>query len=291
MGEKIIKETEIKDIILKYLGQEALERIVFIIRGEGKPFSYIDNLFHNILAGQAGIDRMDYLLRDSYFLGVMYGRFDIERILETIEYNDERYNLYWEEGGLHALEQFILARYFMFTEVYFHKTRRILDFHLSGLIKEYLKKKKKYQCFPSNVDEYLKLNDNAILNWMLSSKNYKKIFLERKFFRKVEAESSDHPDEAEILLWAWLEDELNRNFDASDFYVDKAENVSYKFEKPEEIYVSNERGVIMPLSKVSKLVEALKPIRKIRVYASDRVREKMNIFIKEFLKEKGGKKI
>ena len=137
MGEKIIKETELKDIITDNLDEKSVDRIVFIITGSGKPTSILDNVLSQLLTGQIGIDRMDYLQRDSYHLGVMYGKFDLARILETIRYSEDK-DIYWEEGGFHSLEQFILARYFMFTEVYFHKTRRILDFHLSKSIKEYL---------------------------------------------------------------------------------------------------------------------------------------------------------
>ncbi len=206
MSAEIIKRTEIGEIISEKLGDRGVDRVTFVITGEGIPHSELDNLFHELLAGQAGIDRMDYLLRDSHFLGVMYGRYDIERLLETLRFEREsEHPLFWEEGGIHALEQFFLARYFMFTEVYFHKTRRILDYHLAMLIKDYLKDRygtgeDEEVVLPSDVEEYLKLNDFDVMSWMLRTDNeHKDVFLKRKFFR-LTIESSDHPNEDELVL-------------------------------------------------------------------------------------------
>jgi len=287
IGEKIIKETEIGKIIKDGFGEEGVDRIIFIITGKGKLFSSLDNLFNILLTGQAGIDRMDYLLRDSYFLGVMYGRFDLERILETIRY-DEKNNLYWEEGGKHALEQFLLARYFMFTEVYFHKTRRVLDYHLSMLIKRFLSSEKGTEFLPLNVEEYIKMNDIVIMSWMLKSDSFcKSVFLKREFFKKIDIESKDHPDEAEIVRWEWLESEMSRQFNGSDYYFDKADKAPYKFERPEDVKIAIGNKLI-PLSEASKLVATLKPIRKRRIYASQNKKEEITHFVKNFFKNQGG---
>jgi len=141
MGEAIIRESELQKILSKVFGSEGIERIVFIICGaRGKPLSETDIFLSDLLTGQAGIDRMDYLIRDSHYTGVTYGKCDLPRLLETIRYDTEN-NLYWEEGGIHTLEQFIFARYFMFKDEYFHKTRKILDYHLGTIIKNYLKEK------------------------------------------------------------------------------------------------------------------------------------------------------
>lgn len=285
IGEKIINDTELGEIISKGIGNDVIERVVFIITGTGKPYSSLDNLFHNLLAGQAGIDRMDYLLRDSHFLGVMYGKFDLERILETLRFDEER-DLYWGEGGIHALEQFLLARYFMFTEVYYHKTRRILDYHLAKLVKAYLNSKLGLEHIPTEVEEYLTLNDYEIISWMLNTENkYKDIFLNRRFFKKIEIESSDHPTPKEIVLWRWLEKELKENFDENNFFLDKADNVPYKFEKADIMVMVNDR--LKPLHEVSKLIESLRPIRKMRVYASSDKKDEITDFVKKFLESEG----
>jgi len=284
MGEAIIRNSKIGKILSKALGSESIERIVFIMKGaEGKLISKVDTLFSDLLAGQAGIDRMDYLLRDSHYSGVTYGKCDLPRLLETIRYNEEN-DLYWEEGGIHALEQYIFARYFMFKDVYFHKTRRILDYHLSNIMKAFLVENGGEEFLPVDVSKYLQLNDDAIKLYILKNKDASKIFINRGFYRLIGRESSDHPDEAELLLWDWLETELSRKF-GSDIYFDKAEKAPYKFEKVDRISVQL-GGKIIPLQEASKLVDRLMPIRQRRVYAPVGKRSDVFKFVKSFLDER-----
>ena len=92
--------------------------------------------WREIISGQMDADRMDYLLRDSLHVGVDYGRYDWRRLLNTVEAmivpegepstNGQGLRLGINEGGVHAAEALILARYFMFTQVYFHKTARCI---------------------------------------------------------------------------------------------------------------------------------------------------------------------
>jgi uncharacterized protein len=102
---------------------------------EGKPEAGNAMFWRDLIDGQMDADRMDYLLRDSLHAGVDYGRYDWRRIIHTVmaapgrgESGGPRIGV--SEGGGHAAEGLILARYFMFTQVYFHKTRVILDHHL-----------------------------------------------------------------------------------------------------------------------------------------------------------------
>lgn len=84
----------------------------------------------------------DYLLRDSYHIGVKYGKYDLNRILVTLTLSfDDNHEpvIAVEEGGWHAAEGLVIARYMMFTQVYFQHTRRAYDHHLSELIRCFLK--------------------------------------------------------------------------------------------------------------------------------------------------------
>ena len=96
-------------------------------------------LWRNLLSSQLDADRADYLLRDSHHIGVAYGRYDLDRLVSTltvaIDPETDAPVLAVEEGGWHASEGFILARYMMFTQVYFHKTRRAYDLHFSEAMK------------------------------------------------------------------------------------------------------------------------------------------------------------
>jgi HD superfamily phosphohydrolase len=74
-------------------------------------------------------DRMDYLLRDAYFTGVVNGRYDIEQLIASLRAFeiDGRFELGVDGRGVIALESFVLARYWMFATIYFHHTTRAFE--------------------------------------------------------------------------------------------------------------------------------------------------------------------
>jgi HD superfamily phosphohydrolase len=80
----------------------------------------------NLLSSQLDVDRLDYLRRDSLFTGVDFGRFDWYRLLHTLALHDrggER-ELVWAEKAKYAVEEYIFARFYMYQNVYLHKTTR-----------------------------------------------------------------------------------------------------------------------------------------------------------------------
>ena len=77
---------------------------------------------NQLVSGQLDADRMDYLLRDAYFTGTSYGNFDLERILRTIRMVDGR--IVVKESGIHSVEDYIMARYHMYWQVYLHPVAR-----------------------------------------------------------------------------------------------------------------------------------------------------------------------
>ena len=111
-------------------------------------FSTWESILSEIIVGDAfGADRMDYLLRDSHHAGVAYGRFDHYRLVDTLrilppaaarEADDSEPALGLESGGIQSAEALMLARYFMYSQVYFHAVRRIYDIHLMDFLKEWL---------------------------------------------------------------------------------------------------------------------------------------------------------
>lgn len=125
----------------------------------------------SFMDGELDCDKMDYLLRDSHYCGVTYGKYDLNRFVSTLTvYKDTRDNtlqIAIERGGIQALEEFILARYFMFIQVYFHKTRRFLDKTLIDSLRELLPNGK----YPTDINEYLSWDDNKVLSLISSSKS------------------------------------------------------------------------------------------------------------------------
>ena len=91
-----------------------------------------------LVSGELDADRCDYLLRDSYFAGVTYGSYDLQRLMasETVLAGPEGPELGLDVHGVHALEGLLLARYHMFHQIYFHKTPPAFEYYLERAIAE-----------------------------------------------------------------------------------------------------------------------------------------------------------
>ncbi|GMU57092.1 MAG: hypothetical protein AMXMBFR33_62380 [Candidatus Xenobia bacterium] len=93
--------------------------------------------FHELLASQLDVDRMDYLLRDSLYTGVRYGLFDLDRILASlVPLEDEPGGLLaaLDPKGVDAVEEFLFSRYFMQWQVYRHRTVRSAEALLRAVL-------------------------------------------------------------------------------------------------------------------------------------------------------------
>jgi HD superfamily phosphohydrolase len=128
-------------------------------------FSTWETLLAEIIVGDAfGVDRMDYLLRDSHHIGVAYGKFDHYRLIDTLRIlpvlpeDREEPTLGVEEGGIYSAEALMLARYFMYSQVYFHPIRRIYDIHLKDFLAAWLPGGK----FPTDIETHLRRTDNEV---------------------------------------------------------------------------------------------------------------------------------
>ena len=88
-------------------------------------------LLSQMINAQLDADRMDYLLRDAYFTGTTYGEFDLERILRTLRVKDN--TIMVKESGIHSIEDYIMARYHMYWQVYYHPVARSFESVLSAL--------------------------------------------------------------------------------------------------------------------------------------------------------------
>ncbi|WP_292490802.1 MULTISPECIES: HD domain-containing protein [unclassified Methanoculleus] len=169
MTLRLIESDEMEKIWVKLKIQS--EDVAKLALGRNHPkkktFSNTEAILSEIITGDAfGADRMDYLLRDSHHTGVAYGRFDHYRLIETLRILPKTYEggskepaLGVESGGLQSAEALLLARYFMFSQLYFHPVRRIYDIHL----KEYLQAWLLGGRFPGDVTGLLNLTDNEVM--------------------------------------------------------------------------------------------------------------------------------
>lgn len=132
-------------------------------------FTDWESILADIITNDAfGVDRIDYLLRDSHHAGVPYGHVDHFRLIDTMrilpslpaEKGDigRPLALGIEEGGIHCAAALILARYFMYSQLYLHPIRRIYDIHLKDFLREWLPGGK----FPTRINDFLKITDNEV---------------------------------------------------------------------------------------------------------------------------------
>ena len=93
--------------------------------------TFEDPVYHELLASQLDVDRMDYLQRDSLYTGVKYGLFDIDRIIYTVIPMRERPGgplvAAVDPKGTEAVEEYLFSRYFMHWQVYLHRTVRAAE--------------------------------------------------------------------------------------------------------------------------------------------------------------------
>jgi uncharacterized protein len=110
--------------IVRIQGRDACETVVRLLaKGHGRP------ALRSIVSGPLDADKQDYLLRDSRFCGVEYGSFDIYQLHRSLVLagpKDEE-EMMVDEDGVHAVEQYVLAKYYLPKNVYRHKVRLIWD--------------------------------------------------------------------------------------------------------------------------------------------------------------------
>lgn len=86
--------------------------------------NYSPEFVSQMVSSQLDCDRMDYLLRDSLMTGAKYGVYDLEWVLHALRIDTAGDRIYVDAKGLYAVEEYLKARYYMFRQVYFHRTLR-----------------------------------------------------------------------------------------------------------------------------------------------------------------------
>lgn len=158
---------ESSDIVKLALGKKEAKKL---------DFTNWEAILSEIITGDAfGVDRMDYLLRDSHHAGVAYGKFDHHRLIDTLRIlpspqEDDGSGpgepmLGIQGGGLHSAEALMVARYFMYAQVYFHPIRRIYDIHLMDFLRSWLPKGQ----FDTRIQSHLRMTDAKITDALLTA--------------------------------------------------------------------------------------------------------------------------
>lgn len=142
-------------------------------------------ILSQLISSELDVDRLDYLVRDSYFSGARYGEIDVNWILSNLEWHvDARgdVSLALDRRAIYAFDDFMIARYHMFVMVYFH--------HKSVVYEEMLKRHfTSPACdyrFPSETDDYLSMDDVHLTAWLRASPDdWARRVVERRPYRRA----------------------------------------------------------------------------------------------------------
>ncbi|MDR2867513.1 MAG: HD domain-containing protein [Acholeplasmatales bacterium] len=168
IGARIIKEDQEIQKILSQVDEKFSTDCSNIILHKS-PYKIIESL----ISSQIDIDRLDYLGRDAYFTGAPYGYVDFERIIRIMRIVDGR--VVFKESGIHAIENYLISRYHMYWQVYYHKTARGYEIILEKIYNRiYDLLKERYHFInnvqliaaitknPHSIHDYLQIDDNYI---------------------------------------------------------------------------------------------------------------------------------
>lgn len=126
-------------------------------------------LLHQLVSSEMDCDRMDYLLRDSYFCGVSYGKFDLDWIIDNLKICPENSQAYLgiSERAISTFDDFLLSRFHMFMMVYFHYRAVCLE----QMLQRYFDSSFNEYSIPGDIEAYLEHDDAYLYRILKRSQN------------------------------------------------------------------------------------------------------------------------
>jgi HD superfamily phosphohydrolase len=237
------EETEVGQELRAY-SADLPASIARIIEGRFQPAALAQ-----LVSSQLDVDRMDYLLRDSLMTGAKYGIYDLEWVINALAIDEEADRIYVEARGLYAVEEYLQARYYMFRQVYFHRTLRSAEAVLRSVLRRALKLLEAGQevwCAPGasferflrreplTLSEHLSMDDSDVIfhvkQWQSSSdpilSELSQRFVRRRLFKAIDV---DMPAEERAgFLRAAREVTARSGFDPEYYFIeDHAGDVPY----------------------------------------------------------------
>lgn len=240
---------------------------------------YPKRFLHQLVSSQLDMDRLDYLARDSFFSGVVEGQVGSERIIKMLDVVDDE--LVVEEKGIYSIEKFIVARRFMYWQVYLHKTVLSAEFMLVNALKraKFLAEagetifcspalyyflynsigKNEFEENRTAMDFFTQLDDfdimGAIKAWQFNEDRVlaelSKAIVNRNLF-KIEMSREPFSDEYIALHKKRIAAEMNITEEEADYFViaDRVYNRAYNV-KTDVIKVKMKDGSILDAAKAS----------------------------------------
>lgn len=241
--------------------------------------TYENKLIVSLISSQIDADRMDYLLRDAYYTGVNYGNFDIERILRVMRPHEDYAVI--KHSGMHAVEDYIMSRYQMYWQVYFHPVTRSAEVILRKIFQRakhlfqsgYTFNQDPLLLLPLlkdqvDLQDYLRLDEAVVLyyfqSWLTEEDSILvdlcDRFINRRLYKYVEFNPS-----TQMKIWIELVQLFKQVGIDPDYYLelDSSSDLPYDFYRPGEegerlpIHLLMPGGELRELSRESEVVEAI----------------------------------
>jgi uncharacterized protein len=276
------KESEVGELLRSH-SPELPRKVASIIEGKFQP-----SALAQLVSSQLDVDRMDYLLRDSLMTGAKYGIYDLEWIVNALAIDEAADRIYVEARGIYAVEEYLQARYYMFRQVYFHRTLRSAEAVLRSIIRRALQLladgkevwhatgtafEKILRREALTITEHLQVDDSDFVfhvkQWQHSDdeilRDLSRRFITRRLFKAIDLDMAQ-AQRAEFLSTA-REAVRRAGFDPDYYFIeDRASDVPYynyyaaeKTEPKTHIYVESgyARPRIREISEVSNVVRGL----------------------------------
>ncbi len=284
------ESTEVNQILQRF--DKALpEKLAALYQHQYKP-AFVSQL----VSSQLDCDRMDYLLRDSLMTGAKYGIYDLEWVLHALKIDEASDRVYVEAKGLYAVEEYLQARYYMFRQVYFHRTLRSAEAVLVSTLKranELLERnalgfrvrdsifEKLLRGEVVSTCEYLQLDDTDVTFHLKQWANdadpiladLSRRFINRKLFKAVDLELTGLA--AEMFWTKAREIVAQAGFDPEYYLItDRAADIPYygfyspEGVAPEKLIYIETGGAQSAIKEISQVSEV---VRGMRSYKIDRV--------------------
>lgn len=281
----IVEKSELSEILEKagYDAKTVAKLAIGSLRLKGKMF------MDQIIQSAVDVDKLDFIVRDSYHTGAEYGNVDVFRIIHMLDVLND--NIAVDSGALSALESFILARIESFKSIYFHRVSRAAQIMLATAME-----KARDELGLINFktpEEYLALNDYTVWTMLKLCKKSSKIMksLERRQLLKCAYDQTFHVKDKTVSN-LFSAEEIRKEM--RDKIAEKAHvkpqfviidvptlpSVPYHHSalmEPMEIPIFHKtrdgKRIPQRLSEISKIFEALRGfINVVRVYTEDKYR-------------------
>lgn len=248
--------------------------VAALLKGEGAGER---RLLCQIVSGELDVDKMDYLLRDSLYCGVRYGSYDLDRVLDTLvpiaDPETGAWGLGVDEGGIHAIEALVLARYYMFTQVYFNVPGKALELHLNAWLEAEGRR------WPADAERFLGEDDVSVMVEMRRSANvHARSIVERDQF-PLAFETREHLRPAEKAAFEALIPRLRQRFAGEPLLVSNASKDPHRLLRS-RVWARRHDGSLEPLADASAIMRHMTRIERFRVYAPRGLREAVGAWLR-----------